>query len=163
MRSTSKAAILVTIGLTLALTFVGAARAFQVEMELPVLGGGENSLEQHRGKWVVVNYWATWCPPCLEEIPELVAFHDAHKAQDAVVWGVNFEDISPRALEGFLEEFVVTYPVSTVPPAGNTPLGPVTGLPTTFLVDPEGRLVTKHTGPVNAEMLERLIQAGASR
>lgn len=140
----------------------GPAVAQEAEMTLPTLDGGSHSLAEHRGKWVVVNYWATWCPPCLEEIPELVAFHEAHQEEKAVVWGVNFEDISPGALEGFLEEFRVSYPVSTVAPAGNTPLGPVTGLPTTFLVDPRGRVAAKQTGPVTGAMLERIIDAGAA-
>lgn len=145
------------VGLALSLAMAAAA-AFEVELELPLVGGDSQSLSELRGKWVVVNYWATWCPPCLEEIPELEAFHGAHKNRDALVWGVNFEDISPAALEAFLEEFQVSYPISTVAPAGNTPLGPITGLPTTFVVDPQGRLVAKQTGPVSAEVLERLIQ-----
>ena len=60
---------------------------------MPDLSGKMRSLEDYRGKWVIVNYWATWCPPCQEEIPDLVDFHDSHKDTDAVVLGVNFEDI----------------------------------------------------------------------
>ena len=64
-----------------------------VEFGLPDLDGKLRRLSEFRGKWVLVNYWATWCPPCLEELPELEVFHVKHQYRDAVVIGVNLEDI----------------------------------------------------------------------
>ena len=91
----------------------------------------EHKLSDYRGKWVVVNYWATWCPPCLTEIPELVDFHEDHKDKDAVVVGVNFENIGVNGLKQFVDEYFMNYPVLRTKPGPNSALGPIPGLPPT--------------------------------
>ena len=84
------------------------------------LQGNPVNLADYRGKWVVVNYWATWCPPCLEEIPELVHFHDTHKDTDAVVLGINMEKKDKPSLVSFVDDNMMTYPV--VPMTDDMPL-----------------------------------------
>lgn len=121
------------------------------------LDGKPHRLSDYRGKWVVVNYWATWCPPCLEEIPELVDFHDRHKNQDAVVLGVNMEQVSMDKLRQFVEENFVSYPVLPGSSSMST-VGPVQGLPTTYLVAPDGRLVARQVGGVTAAGIETFIK-----
>jgi len=114
-------------------------------------------LSDYRGQWIVVNFWATWCPPCLEEIPDLIKFHKVHQGEGAMVLGVNFEELDPFLLEHFIAEHDIIYPNGQ---AGNVPLvpfEPLLGLPTTFLVDPQGRLVKRHTGPINFEWLEKAL------
>ena len=130
-----------------------------VDFTLPDLDGKNRSLSEFRGKWVVVNYWATWCPPCLTEIPELVDFHEEHKDKNAVVLGVDFEDISLPELKEFTESYFMSYPNLRMSPAPRSHLGVIEGLPTSFLISPEGKLVAKQTGPVTAKLIEDFIKS----
>jgi thiol-disulfide isomerase/thioredoxin len=134
-----------------------SAQAEPVDFTLPDVAGVKHNLSDYRGKWVVVNYWATWCPPCLMEIPELVDFHEDHKGRDAVVLGVNFEDISLSGLKQFSEEYFMNYPVLQTKPAPNSALGPIPGLPTTYLVSPTGEVVARQVGPVTAKIINDFI------
>ena len=128
-----------------------------VDYSLPDVNGKQHSLADYRGKWVIVNYWATWCPPCQEEIPDLVEFHDRHKDDDAVVIGINFEDIGEEQLSAFVDSFLISYPVLRSEPLAVTPLGSVPGLPTTFIVAPDGSPVAQQVGPVTGKQLEDYI------
>ena len=134
------------------------AVAQPAELILADLDNREHRLSDHRGKWVVVNYWATWCPPCIEEMPELVFFHDRHKDKDAIVIGVNMEDAPDEKVREFLDEHLITYPVWLSEPVRQSPLGGVPGLPTTFIVSPEGKVVHRVVGRISLEYLEKVIQ-----
>ena len=126
--------------------WAAVAWAEPVDYSLPDLTGKTHSIADYRGKWVIVNYWATWCPPCQEEIPDLVDFNERHKDKDAVVIGVNFEDIDQEQLASFVDSFLISYPVLRSEPLPATPLGPVPGLPTTYIIAPDG-------SPVSAAIL----------
>jgi len=138
-----------------------------VDYSLPDLHGKNHSLADYKGKWVIVNYWATWCPPCQEEIPDLVEFHDRHKDDDAVVVGINFEDIGEEQLAAFVDSFLISYPILRSEPLAVTPLGPIPGLPTTYIIAPDGSPVARQVGPVTGKQLDDYIarkkkQAGSS-
>ncbi len=122
------------------------------------LQGKQQDLAGYKGKWVVVNYWATWCPPCLKELPELERFHNDHKQERAVVVGVNMENISETRLRTFVAEQEVSFPVVPTKPASKTLFGKLSGMPTTYLISPEGELVAKQEGGITAEELERFIE-----
>jgi thiol-disulfide isomerase/thioredoxin len=129
-----------------------------VDFTLNDTNGKPRSLSEFRGKWVIVNYWATWCPPCLDEIPDLVEFHDRHKDKDAVVLGINFEEVDPEYLHEFVDTHFMTYPVLSMDPVSVTPLGPVLGLPTTYIISPEGERVARQEGPISGEAIEAFLE-----
>src|SRR5512135_3479289 len=74
------------------------------------LQGHEQRLQDYRGKWVLVNFWATWCPPCLEEIPDLISLHEAHKKTDLVVIGVALDSDKDSVVE-YIAKKHISYPV----------------------------------------------------
>jgi thiol-disulfide isomerase/thioredoxin len=128
-----------------------------VDFTLPDIDGKQQKLSDFRGKWVVVNYWATWCPPCVAEIPELVDFHEAHKNKDAVVVGVNFEEIETPKLREFVDSYFMSYPILRMKPAPRSTLGLIEGLPTSFLISPSGMLVAQQSGQITAKLIEEFI------
>ena len=129
-----------------------------VDFALQQLGGGEVSLSDFRGEWVVVNYWATWCTPCLKEIPDLSELHK--ERSDLTVLGLAFEDLEDSDFDEFLEDFDVSYPILKVdvyqPPE---PFGAPRVLPTTIILDKQGRAVKAFLGPVTRAAIEGYIDS----
>jgi thiol-disulfide isomerase/thioredoxin len=144
--------------LLLTLGTLSAGAASLDEFALPDLQGKLQTLAAYRGKWVIINYWATNCPPCVKEIPELEDFHQRHKDRDAVVVGVNYEDIKLTWLRDFISSVHMTYPVLLADPDKATPFGSIIMLPTTIIVSPEGRLMGQQRGAVTAETLDHYLE-----
>ncbi len=118
--------------------------------------GKAYTLSQYKDQWVVVNFWATWCPPCRKEIPDLSDFHLEN--EDAVVIGVNYEPgLSDKALEKFIALYLVSYPVTLVNDEIIEALGEPRGLPTSILIDPQGNVAKTITGMVTERRLNKLI------
>jgi peroxiredoxin len=130
------------------------AQVHAIDYSLPDLDGRLQSLDQYRGKWVVVNYWATWCGTCRKELPELASLYEKHRNQDIVVVGINFETINRQELKHFVAEHSIAYPVLRSEPVRHTPLGPVPALPTTYLIDPSGKVVAGEVGLVTRQNLD---------
>jgi thiol-disulfide isomerase/thioredoxin len=127
-------------------------------LKLTTLDGAAYDLAAHRGKWVVVNFWATWCSPCLKEMPELSAL-DAMREHIEVI-GLAYEEIEPEAMRAFLGKHPVVYPIAILdvydPPKDfATPRG----LPMTYLVAPDGKVAKQFLGPVTASEIESAIAA----
>ena len=141
----------------IAFLMIISLQAHAVEYKLADIHGQTQSLEQYRGKWVIVNYWATWCTSCLKELPDLISFHDSNKNKDAVVVGVNFEDIGMEELNDFVKEKSIPYTVLSSKPAASTPLGPVPALPTTYIINPEGQVVAGDVSLITQQDLEDFI------
>jgi cytochrome c biogenesis protein CcmG/thiol:disulfide interchange protein DsbE len=107
--------------------------------------GGEGSLADYRGKWVLLNVWASWCVPCREESPALEKF-SRQRGDRVTVLGIDTRDLSSDAL-GFIREFGLTYPQLRDPDGTYADELQTTGVPESFLVDPDGRLVRRLRGP----------------
>lgn len=129
-----------------------------VDFTLERLGGGQASLSDYRGEWVVVNYWATWCAPCRKEMPELSELHEARS--DVTVLGLAYEETEDAEFEEFLTKYHASYPILKVdvyaPPA---PFGAPRVLPTTIILDRTGRPVKSFLGPVTRQAIEDFIDS----
>jgi cytochrome c biogenesis protein CcmG, thiol:disulfide interchange protein DsbE len=121
------------------------------------LDGAVFDLDELRGRWVLVNFFATWCPPCIVEHPELVAFHEAHaEAGDVEILSVAFQD-SAAEIEAFFAEYGGEWPVLPEGLSGAAVSWGVAALPESFLVSPQGVVVHKFTGGVTHQALESVL------
>ena len=129
-----------------------------LEFTLTNLDGESVSASDYRGKWLVLNYWATWCAPCRDEMPELVKFQSEN--DHVQVLGIAYEDAEVSKLKQFAADFNVNYPLLTLdvynPPAFAEEGG--LGLPTTIVYNPEGLRHKKHMGPIDAAGLVEMLQ-----
>ena len=124
---------------------------------LPVLGHeGESSLADYKGKVVVLNFWASWCKPCTEELPLLEKTHKAISGRDALVLGANYQDVSTSAL-GFVRRFKLTYPSLRDRDGEFADRYGSRAFPETFVVDRGGRIAATRRGPVDQKWLDETL------
>lgn len=127
------------------------------DRELPVLGGhGQGSIADYRGRWVLVNLWASWCIPCRQEAPVLDRFAQRYGRRGVSVLGINVQDNSDDAL-AFIHDYHVAYPqLRSIGDERSAAFGS-TGVPENFLVDPRGRLALIWRGPVDRDFLQQRV------
>ena len=136
-----------------------AATAAKPTLNVTTLDGKKFDLSAQSGKWVIVNYWATWCSPCLKELPDISAYVTAHKDKVAAI-GLAFEDSDKADIEKYLGAHPISYPVAQIdvmePPKDfDTPKG----LPNTYVIAPDGHVAKAFTGPITAKDLDAVIGA----
>lgn len=141
---------------------VAAAKPEKPRLVVETFDGRQFDLAKHRGKWVVVNFWATWCNPCLKEIPDLDAFDKAR--DDVTVIGLAYEEIEKADMQAFLATHPISYPIAILdvyePPADfETPKG----LPMTYLIAPDGKVAETFLGPVTSKELGALIAKASKK
>ncbi|WP_236709974.1 TlpA family protein disulfide reductase [Longilinea arvoryzae] len=128
----------------------------EIDFTVKDLSGASVTLSSLHGKVVLVNFWATWCSPCKEEMPLLQAYYDAHKAEDFTLVAVNVSDDVEDA-QAFIAQNGYTFPVWSDPP-GNVLIDlNMNGLPASLVIDAQGKLVKRWIGPLAQEDLDDVI------
>ncbi|TGD72059.1 TlpA family protein disulfide reductase [Mangrovimicrobium sediminis] len=108
-------------------------------------------LDDYRGRWVVINYWAQWCKPCREEIPELNDF--AQRYPEVAVLGVNYDGARDAELQAQIDSFGIRFPTLLEDPAAGLGVARPQVLPTTVFIGPDGALAATRAGPQTLESL----------
>ena len=112
-----------------------------------------------RGKVVLIDFWATWCPPCKAEIPHFKELHSAYRAKGLEVIGLSLDQGGPAEVAAFVKQQGILYPVALATPAIVQAYGGIRGIPTTFLVDKRGRIAEKYVGYQDKKVFEEKIVA----
>lgn len=136
-------------------------QACSADFRLEDMQGRALSLSDYRGKWVLVNFWATWCPPCLAEISELKALAASHK--DIVVIGIAMEYGSPGIVADFVRKHRIGYPIVLGNRKIVSQIGELDVLPTSYLYSPTGEQVSVQRGELTRAGVEAYIRSRQGR
>ncbi|MCB1662054.1 MAG: TlpA family protein disulfide reductase [Pseudomonadales bacterium] len=120
--------------------------------------GNEFGWDDFRGRWLVINYWAEWCKPCLEEIPELNQLYQHHRNDSATVLGINFDRLDLAELRRQITALNVQFPVLQSDPEQKLDYLLPEVLPTTYIFDREGKLAHKLVGPQTQASIEAYLE-----
>lgn len=131
-------------------------RAEEFTFRLQDSTGKTHQLSDYRGKWVLVNFWATWCPPCLEEIPDLVTLYEARS--DIMVFGVAMEYSEVKTVLDFAKALAISYPVVLGNRVVASQFDELSMLPSTYLFDPKGNPAARKVGLLTRADIEAFIQ-----
>jgi thiol-disulfide isomerase/thioredoxin len=138
---------------------VPSAGAPAPDWKLTGLDGKTVKFSDFRGKVVILNFWATWCMPCRIEIPDLAELQKQYGDKGLAIVGVSLDEQGPEVVKKFMKQFQMTYLVVI----GNEKIvaayGGIEGIPTTFVIGRDGRIVSRHIGFAEKEVLEREIRS----
>jgi thiol-disulfide isomerase/thioredoxin len=128
------------------------------DFKLTALDGKPLTLAALQGKVIFLNFWATWCGPCRAEIPDLIVLQDRYKDRLQII-GLNVDDDDTSEIQKYVDETGINYPVAMAPDDLRVQFGGIPALPTSFVLDTEGRVVQKHVGLWNPAVYETEIRA----
>ena len=131
----------------------------ELAFELTDTNGNIYTEKNTRGKYLVVNFWATWCTPCLKEIPALVKFYNENSGHVEIL-GLDFEPVDLPVIDDFTERFSINYPLVLFDKNNETEFtnfGEIVGMPTTLIYSPKGELLKTFMGEITIEDLEKFI------
>lgn len=121
--------------------------------------GKQHKLSDYKGKWVLINYWATWCPPCLEEVPDLVALYDNRKGKDLMIIGIVQDYQATKEVTEYVDDMLISYPIVLGNDHVLKQIGHADALPTTFIYNPQGKLIKIKRGLISKKYIEDLINS----
>ena len=125
-----------------------------LDLTMKDLDGKDFKLSDQKGKVVLLNFWASWCAPCLAEIPDFVKVYNEQKDRGLVIVGVVTED-SVDQVRAFADEKKMSYPITLITPQVEDAYGPLFGLPTSVLIARDGSVCKRQFGPMSKEQLEK--------
>lgn len=156
----------------LLLTLLSTTAFAAFDVSLKSIDGSQHKVSEYigHGKWVVLNIWGTRCPPCREEMPELVRFHDEHHNSDAIVVGIAIDfpsyGYANRAeVTSFSDDYLIDFPLllSDSNITEKLGLGRLEALPTTYLFNPQGKVVGAQVGGITQKTLEDFINKNKNK
>lgn len=150
------AAIIIVLSIGLSATATAQKKA--PNFSLKTGDGKTYELFQNKGKVIVVNFWATWCGPCRQEIPDFIEVYKRYKDQGVEIVGVSLDKGGWEKVNPFVKQNKINYPVVLGDAAVASTFGKVQFIPTTFIIDPSGNIVDEHTGIMTKAMLESKIK-----
>ena len=134
------------------------ARMHMVQFKLPSLTDGAMiDSTQFEGQVLLVTFFATWCPPCIQEIPSFITMQNDYKAKGFSVLAFSVDEGNPDYLKKFIEKHEINYPVLQADPDVTKGFGSVTGIPVTFLINRKGEIMKKYLGYIEHDVLEKEI------
>lgn len=134
------------------------AKAPAPEFTLKDLSGKELKLSDYKGRVVVVNFWATWCGPCRAEIPSFVKLRDRYHDEGLEIIGISLDEGDQEAVAGFAERFKINYPIVMGTMETVEAYGPMNAIPTTFVIDRQGQVRSRHLGMMSFSEVEDAIK-----
>jgi cytochrome c biogenesis protein CcmG/thiol:disulfide interchange protein DsbE len=152
---------LIAIVITALMILIAAplqAAAPMPQFKLSAIAGDEIDSSSYRGQVVLINFFATWCPPCRQEIPLLVQVQKQFGAKGFSVIGISVDQGSSKIVKKFSDKMGINYPVGMGTERVTRDFGGVVGIPVSFLVDRHGNMVKSYQGYVEEEVLERDIK-----
>jgi thiol-disulfide isomerase/thioredoxin len=129
-----------------------------LNLTLKDMNDADFRLSSLKGKVVLVNFWASWCAPCLAEIPEFIKVREAYSDKGFEILGISTDD-TPEQLRDFAAKYKTNYPLVQVTAEAEEAYGPVFGLPTSILVARDGSVCKRHFGPLSKEQLEKELKS----
>jgi peroxiredoxin len=123
------------------------------------LNGNTVSLSDFKGKVIILDFWATWCPPCVKEVPHFVELYEQYKDREFVIVGISVDREGVGVVKSFVQKYKVNYPILMTDGRVEKAYGDITSIPTTFVIDSEGNIRRSYIGYRDKEVFEKDITA----
>ncbi len=150
--------LLIGFGAFLFGTSTDGSQSKAPDFTLPGIGKTTVRLSDYKGKVIILDFWATWCPPCRAEIPGFIKLQEKYGDRLQII-GVSVDQNGPAAVEPFARKYGINYPIAYADGRVVQAYGGITGIPTTFVIDPDFKIRRKYVGYQSLEVFERDIQA----